>query len=122
MSSYSKHADEPGTTIDGVELHVNEPRVYKTEGRSPPPAAGDPARCTPALWTGADCWREGRDVKTFNVSRHPTLGFEAVKVGFSWPALFIGPLWMLVKKLWGLATGWIAMYLALSLVETVTDK
>ena len=61
-------------------------------------------------------------MKTFNVYRHPIQGLEAVKVGFSWPAISVGPIWMLVKKLWGLSGLWLAMYFALSLVETVTDK
>ena len=61
-------------------------------------------------------------MKTFNVYRHPIQGLEAVKVGFSWPASSAGPIWMLVKKLWGLSGLWLAMYLALSLVETVTDQ
>ena len=61
-------------------------------------------------------------MKTFNVYRHPIQGLEAVKVGFSWPASLAGPIWMLVKKLWGLSGLWLAMYFALSLVETVTDQ
>ena len=61
-------------------------------------------------------------MKTFNVYRHPIQGLEAVKVGFSWPASLVGPIWMLVKKLWGLFGLWLAMYIVLSLVEAVTDK
>jgi uncharacterized protein DUF2628 len=61
-------------------------------------------------------------MKTFNVYRHSLQGFEAVKVGFSWPAASAGPIWMLVKQLWGLSALWIALYLSLSLVETGTDK
>ena len=61
-------------------------------------------------------------MKTFNVYRHPLQGLEAVKVGFSWPAASAGPIWMLVKQLWGLSALWIALYLSLSLVETDTDK
>ena len=61
-------------------------------------------------------------MKTFNVYRHPIQGLEAVKVGFSWPASLVGPIWMLVKKLWGLFGLWLALYIALSLVEAVTDK
>ena len=60
-------------------------------------------------------------MKTFNVYRHPILGLEAVKVGFSWPAAFFGPIWMAVKKLWVWFGVWFAMYVALSIVETVTD-
>jgi len=61
-------------------------------------------------------------MKTFNVYRHPIQGLEAVKVGFSWPAASAGPIWMLVKQLWGLSALWIALYLSLSLVETGTDN
>lgn len=61
-------------------------------------------------------------MKTFNVYRHPVQGLEAVKVGFSWPAASAGPIWMLVKQLWGLSGLWVAMYFALSLVETVVDR
>ena len=60
-------------------------------------------------------------MKTFNVYRHPIQGLEVVKVGFSWPAASAGPIWMLAKNLWGLSGLWVAMYFALSLVETVTD-
>jgi hypothetical protein len=61
-------------------------------------------------------------MKTFNMYRHPIQGLEAVKVGFSWPAASAGPRWMLVKQLWGLSGLWVAMYFALSLVETVVDR
>ena len=61
-------------------------------------------------------------MKTFNVYRHPSQGLEAVKVGFSWPAASAGPIWMLVKQLWGLSALWITLYFSLSLVETGTDK
>ena len=37
---------------------------------------------------------------TFDVYRHPTLGYEAVKRGFSWPAFFVGPIWALSKRMW----------------------
>jgi hypothetical protein len=60
-------------------------------------------------------------MKTFNVYRHPIQGLEAVKVGFSWPAASAGPIWMLVKQLWGWSAIWIALYVSLSLVETDTD-
>ncbi|NWF72901.1 MAG: DUF2628 domain-containing protein [Nitrospirae bacterium] len=60
-------------------------------------------------------------MKTFNVYRHPIQGLEAVKVGFSWPAASAGPIWMLLKQLWGLSGVWVAMYFALSLIETVVD-
>jgi len=61
-------------------------------------------------------------MKTFNVYKHPTQGIEAVKVGFSWPAFFFGTIWMLVKKLWGLAGAFFAAYIVLLLIEKVTDQ
>jgi hypothetical protein len=61
-------------------------------------------------------------MKTFNVYRHPLQGLEAVKVGFSWPAVSAGLFWMLVKQLWGMSALWIALYISLSLVETDIDK
>lgn len=61
-------------------------------------------------------------MKTFNVYKHPIQGIEAVKVGFSWPAFFFCGIWMLVKKLWGLAGVWFAAYIVLLLIEEVTDQ
>lgn len=42
-------------------------------------------------------------MKQYNVYQHPVHGYEAVKVGFSWPALFFNCFWMAVKKMWGVA-------------------
>ncbi len=39
---------------------------------------------------------------TFDVYKHPVLGYRAVKQGFSWPALFFSVLWAFVKGIWGL--------------------
>lgn len=61
-------------------------------------------------------------MKTFNIYKHPTQGYEAVKVGFSWPAFFFGGLWMLAKKLWGIAGLWLAAYIVCSLIDTVIGK
>lgn len=61
-------------------------------------------------------------MSTFNVYKHPTLGFEAIKVGFSWPAFFFGIFWMLVKRLWGLFGLWLGVYIVCSLIESVTDQ
>ena len=61
-------------------------------------------------------------MKSFNVYKHPSHGIEAVRVGFSWPALFFGILWMLAKRLWGLAGIWFVALIVLSLVEKVADQ
>lgn len=66
-------------------------------------------------------WRSFREGKQFRVYEHPTLGFEAVKVGFSLPAFFFGLFWMLAKKLWKLAGLWFGIYLICSIAETVAD-
>lgn len=63
-------------------------------------------------------------MKTFNIYKHPTLGFEAVKVGFSWPAFFFGWLWLLSKKLWGFAGavfGTILLLLAFAALVGASD-
>ena len=57
---------------------------------------------------------------TFRGFHHPILGYEAVKVGFSWPALLLGPIWMSSKQLWGLAVLWLLIYIALAVMEAFT--
>ena len=61
-------------------------------------------------------------MKFFNAYRHPAHGFEAVKIGFSWPALFFGIVWMVVKRLWKFAGLWLLAYAACSLVEGVAKN
>lgn len=39
-------------------------------------------------------------MKKFRVFSHPIDGLEAVKIGFSWPALFFTGIWLLLKALW----------------------
>lgn len=36
----------------------------------------------------------------FKVYKHPVNGYEAVKIGFSWPGLFFTWIWAFVKRLW----------------------
>jgi hypothetical protein len=36
-------------------------------------------------------------MKTFKIYKHPSKGYEAVKVGVSWPGLFLGGLWLLYR-------------------------
>jgi hypothetical protein len=61
-------------------------------------------------------------VKTFNVFEHPNRGFEAVKVGFSWPAFFFGVLWMIGKKLWALAGLYFILTIVCSFLDAVADR
>src|SRR5262245_22853660 len=39
-------------------------------------------------------------MRYFDVFEHPVRGIEAIKHGFSWPALFWGVLWVLFHQLW----------------------
>lgn len=58
-------------------------------------------------------------MRTFNVYSHPVQGFKAVKAGFSWPGLFFGFFWMLVKGLWGLAILWFMLSFATPLATAL---
>lgn len=60
-------------------------------------------------------------MQTFRIYRHPTLGYEAVKAGFSWPAFFFNFVWMLVKKPWSVAGVCFLAYVVLLFLERVTD-
>lgn len=39
-------------------------------------------------------------MRHYKVYRHPAGMWEAVKIGWSWPAFFFAIFWSLVKKLW----------------------
>ncbi len=39
-------------------------------------------------------------LKKFDIYKHPLLPQRILKNGFSWPALLIGPVWLLFKRLW----------------------
>jgi hypothetical protein len=67
-------------------------------------------------------WKEDRSLRTFKVYKHPTKGLEAVKVGFSWPGFLFSIIWMLTKKLWGVALLWLGLYVVLGLIQTVTNE
>lgn len=55
-------------------------------------------------------------MKNFNVYKHPVNGYEAVKVGFSWPALIFGVFWLITKKMWIRAAIWFTAYSFLFLI------
>jgi phage shock protein PspC (stress-responsive transcriptional regulator) len=61
-------------------------------------------------------------VKIYKVYKHPSLGAEAVKVGFSWPAAFLIVIWMLAKKLWTLAGLWVLAYIVLAIIQDAALK
>jgi len=58
-------------------------------------------------------------MKTFDVYRHPTQGYEAVKSGFSWPAFFFTWIWAFIKGLWGVGLGFIGIMFVFVMIETI---
>lgn len=64
----------------------------------------------------------GYPVKTFNIYHHPIHGYEAVKIGFSWPAFFFTFIWMLLKRLWLHAAVYMGLYLLLELIGNVAEQ
>ena len=49
--------------------------------------------------------------------QHPTRDETvAVSIGFSWPALLLGFIWALMKRLWGVALFMLAVNLALGVI------
>jgi hypothetical protein len=61
-------------------------------------------------------------MRIFKVYKHPVSGYEAVKVGFSWPSVFSTGIWLLLKRLWGLFGLWCLFMFILTLIEKVTDQ
>ena len=57
-------------------------------------------------------------MKKIIVLMHPSRKVAQVKVGFSWPAFLLGPLWAFVKRLWW---HFFALILVLKMTNFVTD-
>lgn len=49
----------------------------------------------------------GKKMSNVKIYKHPTKGEESVKIGFSWPAFLFTIIWMLTKRLWGIAAIWV---------------
>lgn len=54
--------------------------------------------------------------KKFNVYKHPELGYEAVKIGCCWPALF-NIFWMWYKSLWAISAIWVVLWFIQGIFE-----
>ncbi len=63
-----------------------------------------------------------KKMKTFKVFKHPALGYQAVKVGFSWPGFLFAVLWLLIKKLWGHALIVVSSIILLASIEMFFDN
>ena len=58
-----------------------------------------------------------RKMKTFRVFYHPAHGYQAVKIGFSWPGFLFSVIWLFIKKLWGQAFLVMAAVLLLASID-----
>lgn len=54
-------------------------------------------------------------MKEFKIYQYPEGRHEAVKQGWSWPGFFFGPIWTLVKKMWGLGAGLLVAVIVLAM-------
>lgn len=61
-------------------------------------------------------------MKTFDVYKHPTLGYQAVKQGFGWPAFFFTVIWAFAKNMWGLCFAFLVVISLLTLVKTAFEQ
>ena len=61
-------------------------------------------------------------MKTFRVLKHPTLGYRAVKIGFSWPGFLFSVIWLLIKRLWGHTLIVVSSLILLTSMELVFDN
>ncbi len=55
----------------------------------------------------------------YKVFKHPSGSTEAVKQGWSWPALFFGVTWAIVKNMWGLGMGFLSGSIVLGLIIAI---
>lgn len=55
-------------------------------------------------------------MKKFNIYQHPTGELQAVKIGWSWPSFFFGVIWLLVARLYWIATGLMAFIFVVSVI------
>lgn len=56
-------------------------------------------------------------MRTFDVYEHSTLGYEAVKRGFSWLAFIFTWIWAFIKKIWNYGLAFIGITLVLVVAE-----
>ena len=56
-------------------------------------------------------------MKQFNIFEHPSKGLDAVKVGFSWPAFFLGIIWLVFKGMWKYAGIFFVIYLIMTFIQ-----
>jgi len=52
-------------------------------------------------WERVGIFRNVSEMTRFNIYKHPVLGHEVVKIGFSWTGFFFTWIWTFINKLWG---------------------
>lgn len=61
-------------------------------------------------------------MKQYKVYKNPMGSVEAVKLGWSWPALFFGAIWALIKKLWLVFFGIFIYSIAIVVIVNIINK
>jgi hypothetical protein len=61
-------------------------------------------------------------MKNYRVFRHSVFGYQAVKLGFSWPGFLFPAIWLLIKKLWWHALLVISSVILLTFIEMFFDN
>lgn len=59
-------------------------------------------------------------MKEFKIFEYPEGRHEAVKQGWSWPGFFFGPIWAMVKQMWGLGVGLLVAVIVLAMFPVDT--
>jgi hypothetical protein len=61
-------------------------------------------------------------VKSYAVYWLPPKEIEAIRTGFSWPALLLGIIWLIIKKLWMITALWITFFILLIISSAYAQK
>ncbi|MDM0047930.1 serine/threonine-protein kinase [Variovorax sp. J22R115] len=80
------------------------------EGGRPPPSPSPPSPTSRTVR------------RRYSVYRHAHRNDEAVKIGFSWPALCLGVVWMFAKRLSGYALAWIGCIVVVAAMFAVVSQ
>lgn len=59
-------------------------------------------------------------MKEFKIFEYPEGSNEPVKQGWSWPGFFFGPIWAMVKQMWGLGVGLLVAVIVLAMFPVDT--
>lgn len=57
-------------------------------------------------------------MRTFDLYKHPSKGYKAVKRGFSWPAFLFSFVWAFIKRLWSVGIALVGVIAFLMIMES----